>query len=692
MPRHSFIPLRQAYQNTMNPTTPTSLQDPKRGTTLLAVFFFILLQLITGLVEATYAFGLLSVDIPPETVFVLFLFAPVLLLIYPRVLDGRTGQIFTVVTSVLATVSWPASMAFDPRGKMIFCGLGAGAGLLALAGMLRQTQSRAAIPALGISLGFASLASILLRTVYYGNEVFSSGPPLARIGMAILVPAQAYFLTRWLLNQSPAENPLPAPPSRPGFGRVIGLCLGLFSVLALVYFAFASPVVIVRWSGGSDLWITIAVIAALVLLLLLWPTLSRARFLQSPRIFLGWNLLFALALGLTLLLYSVPFPASADGFPFEQSDPGIIGQVALFAMLLLHPVIYLDFGLLAKTLGEEKPAPRTLAGGFALGAVSLVLLIFAQIFTTVYDYIPVIGPWFRDRFWLVVTLPAAVMALAVFLARGGIPAAFHERRRWSISFYLGMFIGIPLIFLVFWTAGAYYFPEPQPAAPKTSLRVVTYNLQQGYNNQGQKSFDEQYRVLIQDADIIGLQETDTARIAGGNSDLVRYLADQMNMYSYYGPRTTSGTFGIALLSRYPIQDARTFFMYSEGEQTAAIRARITVGGKTFTVLVTHLGNDGPLIQQQQVLEGLQGQENIIAMGDFNFRSDSESYRQTVAVLEDGWELAQEKDFNQKDDPSRRIDHFFLSPDLLASGVQIRRATYLPKGPSDHPGMVIELGW
>lgn len=670
----------------MNPTTPTSLQDPKWDTALLAIFFFVLLQLITGLVEATYAFGLLSVDIPPETVFVLFLFAPLLLLIYPSVLDGKAGQIFTVVTLVLAMLSWPASLALDPRWKMIFCGLGAGAGLLALAGILRQTQSRGAAPALGISLGVASLFSIALRAAVSGNEVYSiKGRPFWFTLMAYLILC-ALLLGRWILNPPPDENPAPTPPSRPGFGRVTGLCLGLFSVVALVYFAFAAPVVISRWTDASYLWITLVTGAALLLLLLLWPSLSRARFLRSPRVFLGWNLLFALALELTLGLYSVPFPASAGGFPFDQSDPGLIGQVALFVMLLLHPIIYLDFDLLAKTLGEEKPAPRTLAGGFALGAVYLVLLIFAQIFTTVYDYIPVIGPWFRDRFWLVTSLPAGILALAVFWARRKPSSRLQVQPRWGRGFYLGIFVGIPAIFLCGWIIGINNIRGLSPAKSGNTLRVVTYNLQQGYNSQGQKSFEEQYRVLIQDADIIGLQETDTARIAGGNSDLVRYLADQMNMYSYYGPRTTSGTFGVALLSRYPIQDARTFFMYSEGEQTAAIRARIAVGERTFTILVTHLGNGGPLIQQQQVLERLKGQENIIAMGDFNFRSDSESYRQTVAVLEDGWELAEKKEFNPADDPSRRIDHFFLSPDLRASGVRVRSAAYLPEGPSDHPGM------
>ena len=72
-----------------------------------------------------------------------------------------------------------------------------------------------------------------------------------------------------------------------------------------------------------------------------------------------------------------------------------------------------------------------------------------------------------------------------------------------------------------------------------------------------------------DADIIGLQECDTARIANGNADIVKYFADRLDLYSYYGPKTVTGTFGIALLSKYPIEDPQTVYLYSLGEQTAA---------------------------------------------------------------------------------------------------------------------------
>jgi endonuclease/exonuclease/phosphatase family metal-dependent hydrolase len=142
------------------------------------------------------------------------------------------------------------------------------------------------------------------------------------------------------------------------------------------------------------------------------------------------------------------------------------------------------------------------------------------------------------------------------------------------------------------------------------------------------------------------------------------------------------------LSRYPLENERTFYMYSEGEQTAAIEAEVEVGDRRFHVLVTHLGNGGPIIQQQQILERLKDRENIIAMGDFNFRPGGEQYAETTQLLEDAWLSALEKQMIPGDqDIERRIDHIFLSP-----GVRVNQAEYLGKGPSDHPAMFAEIEW
>jgi endonuclease/exonuclease/phosphatase family metal-dependent hydrolase len=230
----------------------------------------------------------------------------------------------------------------------------------------------------------------------------------------------------------------------------------------------------------------------------------------------------------------------------------------------------------------------------------------------------------------------------------------------------------------------------KPITPVTSsdtLKVLTYNIQQGYDAQGQKNYDGQLALIRQlNPDVIGLQESDTSRIANGNSDVVRYFADQLGMYSYYGPTTVLGTFGIALLSRYPIENPRTFFMTSEGEQTASIVAEITAGGKAHRIMVTHLGNGGPLPQLEDILSTLTDQQNIILMGDFNFNPASGQYRQATSVLDDAWIRAgSPAPAGTEWDAERRIDHVFVS-----SGVEVADAQYVLAPLSDHPALVVEV--
>jgi endonuclease/exonuclease/phosphatase family metal-dependent hydrolase len=167
---------------------------------------------------------------------------------------------------------------------------------------------------------------------------------------------------------------------------------------------------------------------------------------------------------------------------------------------------------------------------------------------------------------------------------------------------------------------------------------------------------------------------------------VRYFADRLDMYSYYGPSPVVGSFGVALLSRYPIDSTRTFYLWSEGEQTAATWAQIRVGERLFNVFVTHLGNGGPLVQQQNVLHEVVGQEDVLLLGDFNFRPGSEQYEATLAVLADSWGLNEgTPDGESIEVQADAIDHIFASP-----STRVLSARYVDEGIFDHPIYVIEV--
>ena len=98
-----------------------------------------------------------------------------------------------------------------------------------------------------------------------------------------------------------------------------------------------------------------------------------------------------------------------------------------------------------------------------------------------------------------------------------------------------------------------------PAPPRgDALAVMTYNIHQGFDNSGKvdpRVFLKGIRAA--DPDLVGLQESETNRPAVASYDLVRWLATNLSMASYYGPPTKQQIYGVSLLSKYPLRDSVT---------------------------------------------------------------------------------------------------------------------------------------
>ena len=448
----------------------------------------------------------------------------------------------------------------------------------------------------------------------------------------------------------------------------------------LLYFAFTSLNVVSRWTGVNYFYVINTVAFSVLLFLVL--CYKEKMLALSNRVILFWNLLFVVSLVLTILPHQINFPTVSEGYPLLEVEISAIQYLPLFIMLLTFPILFVDFIRFSQGLILEKPSPRKIGLGFSIASFFMLVMILGNVFTTVYDYIPVIGSAFRDNFWLIHLLVGA----ALFP-----PLLFSRKKEKPKGEFSPGYVFL-LIFVLFVSAGLVnnlVSAKPiEPTLEKNTLRILTYNIQQGYGEDGSKNFDGQLALIkALDPEIIGLQESDTNRIAGGNADIVRYFADQLDMYSYYGPGVVTGTFGIALLSKYPIEDVKTYYMYSEGEQTAVIEAQIAVGDETFNVYVTHLGNGGPIIQQEQVLEVIDGKDTIIAMGDFNFRPGSDQYELAVDVLDDSFLISEEEMDTQGFDVSDRIDHVFISP-----GILVEEVIYYTGPQSDHPAMFVVIGW
>lgn len=646
------------------------MRFPGNKTVFYAVLFLFFFQLLSDFIAAIYAFGLMGTSLPVEIVYVFLLFSPVALLLFRRGLP----RWLLLVVGELILASRVAEAALGTRGRMIVAGLGVACFLILFPSLLTSQDDRKARNlGTGLTLGLA--LSILFR-------VLGSGVDISTIGWS---QAVGWVLAAWA---AVAMFGLPQPDAgsngAAGLGRSTSLSLGLTSVLLLLYFAFTSPNVIARWTGASYPLI----VSLIVLLICLFAFLLKARpglfASQSTGTVFAWNLLFVLAVVLTILGCQIKFPSDLGAYPLFEPHVTWLYRFSLLLMLFLFPVILVDFILFVRALEERKPSPRVLGASFTIASFFLLFIILAQVFTTTYDYIPVVGPFFRDKFWLVFLLAGAGLALPVLLT----PAPAAALSKLDLE---GVFPTL-LILVAALTVGGLFLTAARPVAPSGqahTLQILTYNIQQGYSADGLINYDGQLDLIREvDADVIGLQESDTNRVAGGNSDIVRYFADRLNLYSYYGPKTVPGTFGIALLSKYPIENPRTFYMYSAGEQTAAIEAQVRVGGRRFNLFVTHLGNGGPIVQQEEVLQVVAGQENVVLMGDFNFEPTTEQYRLTSQALDDSWLLKwPQGNADQGISPDQRIDHIFVSP-----GTKVVASRYLAGPQSDHPAMTTTIEW
>jgi endonuclease/exonuclease/phosphatase family metal-dependent hydrolase len=228
-----------------------------------------------------------------------------------------------------------------------------------------------------------------------------------------------------------------------------------------------------------------------------------------------------------------------------------------------------------------------------------------------------------------------------------------------------------------------------------SLIVMTYNIQQANDDAGERSHDRQLALIQKiSPDILALQESDSARISLNNNDYVRYYAARLGYHAYYGPTTVTGTFGTAILSKYPLQNPRAVFTFSDVDEIGTAEAEITVSGRTFSVYNVHPdGSDTAMLTFSRVLlERSRGKAYVIALGDYNLRDDEPAFQMIADVYTNAWTSVYPSKIgvDGTDMSGRnRIDHIFFSSNLSA-----RDPVYIlpPDSATDHPVHWAELSW
>ena len=659
---------------------------------LLSILFLFFLQMITELISAIYMIDLLNTSVDEKAAGLLFLLPSFFLLFSKKEISPKLIKISGSVL-IVARLITPIVTTF---GKIITAGLGVGSFMIFFPSYLLYSSSltkKSNGLNFGISLAIGTGLSILFRTLNSTIDISmhgwyqSIGVILALIALFVLLSFEK------LMNinneeKTVEENDMEKEEAKGHFSKeikILGLIFGIVNVFLLIYFAFESPTVISRWTQGNYL----AIVIILTILISIYTLIAQFKpewfeLLKSWMLWL-WNFLFAVSLVLTIYVHTIKFPETTSSPAIIVGTPYWYQQIPLYMMLLLSPIIFINFMLFIRELIKIHPTKRQISRGFSLGGLYIVIMAFIIIFTNIWGYVGAVSLIFRNLFWLPFILIGIGMFIStLFIKKSSIQfKKFKGTPKENVS--AAIFICFILIGTILGGIITNANPEPLTGQGVNSLKIMTFNVQMGVNESGEKNYESQLR-LIQDInpDIIALQESDSAKIGGGNSDVIRYFADKLNYYSYYGPKKVTGTYGTAILSRYPISNAISIFTYSDEDEIGTVHVQITVGDTIFDVFNSHPdgSDDAKLIHSQTLMSHIGFLSNVISMGDFNSRENSTYYNASTAVLVDSFLSLYPNHLDENGvNRTRRIDHIFVSP-----GFTIKESHYIssPESQTDHP--------
>lgn len=355
-------------------------------------------------------------------------------------------------------------------------------------------------------------------------------------------------------------------------------------------------------------------------------------------------------------------------------------------MLVLSPVLFVNISFFSINSSKEKPSMKGIASSYTLAGLFTIIMILMLIFTNVWGYVEPISLFFRNKFYL----PFLLIGIGII-----IPCLMQFRKTVSLeendqtpqtnfNFFNIIAAGVLLIICIFSLIATP--PKPESiVTDKDELTLMAYNCQQGVDIHGNINADDQVKLLKSiDADVIALQESDTARISIGNFDVVKYFADNLNYYSYYGPKTVTGTYGTAILSKYPLQNTRSIFTYSNQDEVGTTFAEITYNGKKVGIASVHpCGNDNSdQAFTDTLIETLSEYDYVVSMGDYNMRETEACYSQITEALNDSWKVLWSNPGEANaPEVSDRIDYIFLSDNF-----EVIKSEYIPSPQSetDHP--------
>ena len=247
-------------------------------------------------------------------------------------------------------------------------------------------------------------------------------------------------------------------------------------------------------------------------------------------------------------------------------------------------------------------------------------------------------------------------------------------------------------------------PPPPPPSPSTTLRVLQWNIAQGYGTDGKSNIDRVVSWIVKmKPDLISFNEI----MKYSSSSQPQIIADKLKAqtgqsWTYHWIQKTGASSGEgeAVFSRFPISGTNGFLL--SYDRSAAL-ATVTVNGRLINMVSTHLDHQYSSRRLAQVKELKAWVANFpeqrIVAGDFNWYPGTAEINEMTEDYKDGWAVAKSQGtaVAHADNPdgntrNTRIDYVFSSKGasaLTVTGAQVfdtRDAS--GHRPSDHNPLVV----
>lgn len=240
----------------------------------------------------------------------------------------------------------------------------------------------------------------------------------------------------------------------------------------------------------------------------------------------------------------------------------------------------------------------------------------------------------------------------------------------------------------------------------SSVKVMTYNIYGARGLYNDWELDALADVIKgQDPDFVLLQETDSATVRSKSHFHARDLGERCGMYYAYAvawerPRNQDGTYGDAILSKYPFVQERDFHLglspqnpstSAEPRSVCAVQCR--VGDQLIWVASTHLDHAAEINRvfeadelQTIICDELQG--HVIFGGDLNSTPSSAPMQKILTFAQPHYLAETQYTFpsqRKKDNPTSLLDYILTKRSdtkISCSGYKVVQNTA-----SDHCAVV-----